>query len=67
VRDTAWARAQARAIVEGIPAAEIPNPVVGTGIYVGLLAALVLVGFGLTIVMRKVPGPYARSEDDDDL
>ncbi len=65
VRDTAWARAQARAIVEGIPAGEIPNTVVGMGIYVGLFAAIVLVGFGLTIVFRKVPGPYARSEDDE--
>ena len=65
VRDTAWARANARAIVEGVPAGEIPRTVVGAGIYLGLAAAVVLVGFGLTIVIRKVPGPYAKPEDDD--
>ena len=65
VRDSAWARTHARAIVEGVPAGEIPPTVVGLGIYLGLLAAVVLVGFGLTIVIRKVPGPYAKVEDDD--
>jgi hypothetical protein len=65
VRDTAWARAHARAIVEGIPAGEIPRTVVGAGMYLGLVAAVVLVGFGLTIVIRKVPGPYAKPEDDE--
>jgi hypothetical protein len=65
VRDTAWARAHARAIVEGVPAGEIPPTVVGAGIYLGLVAAVVLVGFGLTIVIRKVPSPYAKPEDDE--
>jgi hypothetical protein len=65
VRDTAWARVHARAIVEGVPAGEIPRTVVGAGIYLGLVAAVVLVGFGLTIVIRKVPGPYAKPEDDE--
>jgi hypothetical protein len=65
VRDTAWARAHARAIVEGIPAGEIPATTVGPGIYLGAAAAVVLAGFGLTIVIRKVPSPYARPEDDD--
>ena len=65
VRDTAWARAHARAIVEGIPAGDIPATIVGPGIYLGAAAAVVLAGFGLTIVMRTVPGPYARPEDDD--
>jgi hypothetical protein len=65
VRDTAWARVHARAIVEGVPAGEIPRTVVGVGIYLGLVAAVVLVGFGLTIVIRKVPGPYAKPEDDE--
>jgi hypothetical protein len=64
-RDTAWARAHARAIVEGIPAGEIPETNVGVGIYLGLLAAVVLVGFGFTIVIRKVSGPYAPPEEDD--
>ena len=64
-RDTAWARVHARAIVEGIPAGEIPATSVGLGIYLGVAAAVVLVAFGLTIVIKKVPGPYARSDDDD--
>ena len=63
--DTAWARANARAIVEGIPAGDVPETTLGLGVYLGLVAAIVLVGFGLTIVIRKVPGPYARQEDDD--
>jgi hypothetical protein len=65
VRDSAWARAQARAIVEGVPAGEPPETVVGLGIYLGLIAAIILVLFGLTIVIRKVPGPYAPPDDDD--
>ncbi|MCM3879142.1 MAG: hypothetical protein ND807_03440 [Vicinamibacterales bacterium] len=65
VRDTAWARAQARAIVEGIPAAAVPKTTIGFGIYLGLVAAVVLVAFGLTIVIRKVPSPYAVPDDDD--
>jgi hypothetical protein len=65
VRDTAWARAQARAIVAGIPAAAVPATTIGFGIYLGLVAAVVLVAFGLTIVIRKVPSPYAVPDDDD--
>jgi hypothetical protein len=65
VRESAWARAHARAIVEGVPAGEIPETAVGLGIYLGLVAAIVLVGFGLTIVIRRVPGPYAKVDDDD--
>lgn len=63
--DTAWARTHARAIVEGTPPGEIPATSVGLGLYLGIAAAIVLVGFGLTIVIKKVPGPYARSEEDD--
>jgi hypothetical protein len=64
-RDTAWARTHARAIVEGTPAGESPTTSVGLGLYLGIAAAVVLVAFGLTIVIKKVPGPYARSEEDD--
>lgn len=65
VRDSAWASAQARAIVEGVPMGDPPQTVVGLGIYLGLIAAVVLVLFGLTIVLKKAPRPYAISEDDD--
>ncbi len=65
VRNSAWAQAQARAIVENVPVGATPDPAVGPGIYVGLLASLVLVGFGLTIVVKRVPRAYAVPEDDD--
>jgi len=65
VRNSAWAQAQARAIVENIPVGATPDVTVGPGIYVGVLASIVLVGFGLTIVIKRVPRAYAVSEDDE--
>jgi hypothetical protein len=64
-RDAAWARTHARAIVEGIPAGVPAKTSVGPGIYLGLIAAVVLVAFGLTIVLKRVPRAYAVPEDDD--
>ena|SRR5882724_6582904 len=64
-RETAWARAQAQAIVENVAPKELPQAVVGLGIYLGMAAAIVLVLFGLTIVIKRVPSPYATPEDDD--
>jgi hypothetical protein len=65
VRETAWARSQAEAIV-GNTAVQPPAATgAGLGIYLGMAAAVVLVLFGLTIVIKKVPRPYATSEDDD--
>jgi hypothetical protein len=65
VTNSAWAQTQARAIVENIPAAAAPETSVGAGLYLGLLAATVLVLFGLTIVIKRVPRAYATPEDDD--
>ena len=65
VRDAAWAQAQASAIVNDVPAGAAPATTVGLGIYLGLTAAAVLVLFGLTIVVKRVPSAYAVSEDDD--
>jgi hypothetical protein len=65
VRNSMWAQAQARAIVENVPAVEPPAAVVGPGIYAGVAASIILVGFGLTIVFKRVPGAYAVAEDDD--
>jgi hypothetical protein len=65
VREAAWARAQARAIVENVPAEQPRETVAALGIYLGMTAALVLIGFGLTIVIKKVPSPYPVKEDDD--
>jgi hypothetical protein len=65
VRDAAWAQAQASAIVSGVPAGAAPDATIGAGIYLGVVAATVLVLFGLTIVIKRVPSAYAVSEDDD--
>ena len=64
-RDAAWAQAQAQAIVNDVPAGVAPATAVGLGIYLGIAAADVLVLFGLTIVVKRVPSAYAVPEDDD--
>ena len=66
VRDAAWAQAQAQAIVNDVPAGAPPPTAIGLGIYLGIVAATVLVVFGLTIVVKRVPSAYAAPEDDDD-
>src|SRR5262245_37760147 len=57
---------QAIAIVENTPVGDPPTTLVGSGIYLGLLAALILVGFGLTIVVRRAR-PYLVVDPDDDV
>src|SRR5689334_875761 len=64
VRNTVWAQSQARAIVEQIPVGADPVTSPGIGIYLGLVAATILVLFGLTIVIKRVPQAYAKDEDD---
>ena len=58
---------QANAIVENVPMGEPPRASPGTGIYLGLAAATVLVGFGLTIVIKRASTPYAVADVDDDV
>jgi hypothetical protein len=58
---------QATAIVENTPMVTVPTALVGSGIYVGLAAALILVGFGLTIVVKRASQPYVAAEPDDDV
>ena len=65
VRNSVWAQAQAKAIVGNVPVDALPATAIGPGIYLGMLAAFVLIGFGLTIVIKRVPRAYAVSEDDD--
>jgi hypothetical protein len=65
VRETAWARSQAEAIVGNTAVQPPPVTAAGVGIYLGMAAAVVLILFGLTIVFKKVPRPYATSQDDD--
>jgi hypothetical protein len=58
---------QAIAIVENAPVATPPTALVGSGVYVGLAAAVSLVGFGMTIVVRRASKPYVADEPDDDV
>jgi len=58
---------QAFAIVEDRPLDSAPTALVGSGIYLGLIAAVVLVGFGLTIVIKRVTTPYVVPDPDDDV
>jgi hypothetical protein len=67
VGSRALTRSQAIAIVDETPVGEAPRVAVGYGMYVGLAASLVLVGFGLTIVIKRVSQPYVVAEADDDV
>jgi hypothetical protein len=58
---------QAFAIVEGTPAGAAPVALAGSGIYVGLMASAVLVGFGMTIVLKRASSAYVVAEPDDDV
>ena len=63
--DQAWARSQARAIVQGREADTPPEPTMALGGYLALCAAAAITLFGLTIVVRRVTSPYVVSQDDD--
>ena len=58
---------QATAIVENVPVTTAVNASPGSGIFVGLVAATVLDGFGLTIVVTRASQPYVKVEADDDV
>jgi hypothetical protein len=58
---------QAFSIVEHTPVAAVPTAAVGVGIYLGLVAAAVLVLFGLTIVVKRAATPYVVVSADDDV
>jgi len=57
---------QAYAIVESTPMGDAPIASAGSGIFVGLAAAIAIAGFGLTIVIRRVSTPYVVEAVDDD-
>lgn len=59
--------AQAFAIVDDKPEAPAAMPVVGIGIYLGLVASAALVAFGLTIVVKRATQPYVVVDPDDDV
>jgi hypothetical protein len=58
---------QAFAIVENTPMTAAPDVAAGSGIYVGLLAACAIVGFGLTIVVKRAGTAYPIVDPDDDV
>jgi len=58
---------QALAIVENTPMSTAPDAAVGYGIYLGLVASVVLVGFGLTIVVKRASTAYVVTSADDDV
>lgn len=61
--------AQAVAIADGASAASVPptHALAGSGIYLGIGAASVLVAFGLTIVVKRASRPWAPPDPDDDV
>jgi len=67
VAERVLTRSQALAIVENTPFAAAPATVVGIGIYLGLIASGLIVGFGLTIVVKRVARPYIIEPPDDDV
>ena len=67
VADRALTRSQAVAIVEHTPPGAPPPVVIGAGIYLGLAAACAIVGFGLTIVVKRASKTYAVTSPDDDV
>jgi hypothetical protein len=67
VGERALTISQAFAIVENTPVDIVPDTAVGSGIYVGLAAACAIVGFGLTIVVRRASTAYTVVSADDDV
>jgi hypothetical protein len=65
--DRALTVSQAQAIVENRPVDDPPAALAGSGIYLGLAASCALVGFGLTIIFKRVSRPYAVVDPDDDV
>jgi hypothetical protein len=60
-------RAQAVAIVENTPVTSTPAARPGGGIYLGFVAAILLVAFGLTIIFKRAATPYVMADPNDDV
>jgi hypothetical protein len=67
VEERALTRAQAVAIVSGTPAHDRPQASAGTGLYVGVASSALIVGFGLTIVLKRASTPYVAEDPNDDV
>jgi hypothetical protein len=63
--DRAWVDAQKSAIVYGLDARPPAETKIGSGIYLGAAASVIIVLFGLTIVVRRASRPYLPPDDDD--
>lgn len=63
----ALTREQAVAIVENRVPGDPPPAFAGSGLYLGLAASAVIVGFGLTIVIRTASQPYTVPDPNDDV
>lgn len=66
-REQALTASQALSIVENTPLGQVPSALAGSGLYVGLAAATILVGFGLTIVVKRASQPWVPVDPDDDV
>ena len=66
ITSRALTRSQAVAIVDDVPVGDVPAVSVGYGMYIGLIASLVLVAFGLTIVIKRASRPYVDTGAVDD-
>lgn len=60
-------RAQAIAIVDNTKVITPSPALAGFGIYVGLAASVLIVGFGFTIVFKQVNRPYTVADPNDDV
>ena len=60
-----WAMSQARAIVSGSQATPAIEPIMASGIYLGLAASMMIALFGFTVIVSQAPQVYATAEDDD--
>jgi hypothetical protein len=58
---------QAFAIVTETPMGAEPVASVGVGLYIGMIASALLVGFGLTIVIKRAGQAYVVTSPDDDV
>jgi hypothetical protein len=67
VAQQALTRSQAIAIVRGTDTAARPHASVGTGLYVGVASSALIVGFGLTIVIKRASTPYVVDDPNDDV
>jgi FtsH-binding integral membrane protein len=65
--ERALTASQALAIVENTAVGSAPVAVAGSGIYLGIVASVVLVAFGLTIVIKRASSAYVIADPDDDV